>query len=158
MSDKNFRKEDIHDLFRPDETMMLRHGFPDHLKEPGYIYKRVIYKTASGFYKNDPFHVQKQLDKGWELVYEEGQAAKRKPNQVEIKENLRPDPIRYISPDGNISFFMRITKEAFHKYQLEKAKATKAKTQSSVISKGKGHEEDKEQIDLNEMAGVIRGT
>lgn len=151
MSDKNLRKEDSRSIFRPDPTLIYRHGIPDHLKEPGYIYKRVIYKTPEGFYKGDPYHVQTHLDKGWEFVYETGAVIKSKANAAEEKDNLRPDPINFTSPDGTVSFYLRITTKRFHDNKAAMKTKRQKILQASVTKSKPSHEQDKEVLDLNEM-------
>jgi len=159
MSDKNLRKEDVRELFRPDPSLIYRHDLPAKLKDPGYIYKRVIYKVrldngTIGFYKNDPYHVQKHIDNGWEFVYAEGANKPAKLNSAQEKENLREDPIQVTSADGAVSFYMRISNQRFHENHAKRRKARDARLDASITKKRGNHEEDKEMIDFNKMAGI----
>ena len=129
LSEELNRNEDIHAQFRPHSSQAYIHDIPEDWKEPTKMYRRV----AESF-RSCPFHIDKAIKKGWNLMLYPGSELTSKANSIKQKENIRSGPIRVVAADGAVSYWMWITKE---RYQANLKKADlerKAKLAASVNS------------------------
>lgn len=145
LGDELNRNEDIHAQFRPHSSQAYIHDIPESWKEPDKMYRRV----AESF-RACPFHIDKALNKGWQLCLYPGTELTSKANSIKQKENIRSGPIRVVAADGAVSYWMWITKERYqanlHKADVERKKRLNSSVTSTKSPTGV-HEVDNDIYD-----------
>lgn len=122
------------DLVKMPLNIELIHDLPDHLKEPGYVYRPMILT-----YKYKPFRKEQLLKTGWELVYTDGNEVDHRGSATKSKPNVRKSPLITQRSSGHTAVWMKMKKELYDKRQKEKVKTNMEKLNKSVnVSKTEG--------------------
>lgn len=141
----NFRDDDFREQFRPPANVRFIHSLPKSMIEPGYKYARKV-----SYYRYDPYRMDRLLDEGWEFVWEEGTELNERSNATTDKENARRNPIKVVSKDGTVSYWMRIPLDRYQEIQKDKRLKREARLYQSINRKkhGSGYiHTDKEMYD-----------
>lgn len=129
------RNEDIHAQFRPHSSQAYIHALPKSWMEPGKMYRRV----AESF-NYCPFHIDKALGKGWKVMYYPGSELTSKANSIKQKENIHSGPIRVVTANGAVSYWMWIDEKRYQanlrKADLERKALLKASITTSKSPTG----------------------
>jgi hypothetical protein len=127
-------RKDIREQFRAPLNIRYLHDLPSHLKEPGFVYRRI--RTH---YKTDPYRIDRCFEMGWEMVLTDGNEVCYLGNATKNKDNIRLSPIEVTSTVHGIkSFWMRIPQERFDEIREERREKRLQQQRRSVTRKSQG--------------------